>query len=123
MGWGKAFSKKDRRPTQTTRTSSASMPRSERTRARAPGRSAFSRISRAGTPRGMTGSWGRGRASPPKRSPRKSPQPSNMRDTASRTEGEVQIRASQGWTGEVRAPAMIWRMAGGPRVWISPARL
>ena len=30
---------------------------------------------------------------------------------------------SQGWTGEVRPPAMIWRMAGGPRVWISPARL
>lgn len=71
----------------------------------------------------MTGSCGRGRNSPPKCSPRKSPQPSNILERASRTEGEVQMMASQGWTGAVRAPAMTWRMAGGARVWISPTRL
>ena len=46
-----------------------------------------------------------------------------MAVVASRTLGEVQISASQGCTGEVRAWAMPSRIVGGARVWISPIRL
>jgi len=42
---------------------------------------------------------------------------------ASRTEGEVQITASQSWTGATTEEAIISRMAGGAMVWIRPTRL
>jgi hypothetical protein len=46
-----------------------------------------------------------------------------MSTRPSRTLGDVQISASQGCMGATDVMAMIWRIAGGARVWIRPTRL